>query len=80
MVTESPIDALSHKQIHKDDGSTMYISTCGSLSEGIKKELETVLANAKSHGLSVTLAFDNDRAGRQMDKVVSELAGVQQMV
>lgn len=80
VVTESPIDALSHKQIHKDDGSTMYISTCGSLSEGIKKELETVLGHAKARGLPVTLSFDNDPAGRQMHKVVSELAGVHQLV
>jgi len=74
VVTESPIDALSHKQIHKDDGSTMYISTCGSLSEGIKKELGTVLAHAKERGRSVTLAFDSDPSGRQMHKTVSELA------
>ena len=80
VVTESPIDALSHKQIHKDDGSTMYISTCGSLSEGIKKELETVLGHAKAVGLPVTLAFDNDPAGRKMHKVVSELAGVNQLI
>ncbi|MGI2257530.1 MobV family relaxase [Candidatus Cardinium hertigii] len=80
VVTESPIDALSHKQIHKDDGRTMYISTCGSLSEGIKKELGTLLAHAKERGRSVTLAFDSDPAGRQMHKTVSGLARGHQAV
>ncbi|MGI2299106.1 hypothetical protein [Candidatus Cardinium hertigii] len=38
------------------------------------------MGHAKARGLPVTLAFDNDPAGRKMHKVVSELAGVQQMV
>ncbi|MEF2229185.1 MAG: MobV family relaxase [Candidatus Cardinium sp.] len=74
VVSESPIDALSYKQIHKPSEGTMYVSTCGSLSEGVKKELENVFCNARENGWSVTLAFDNDKAGRQMDKEVRELA------
>ena len=74
VVSESPIDALSYKQIHKHSECTMYVSTCGSLSEGVKKELLNVLSNASENGQSVTLAFDSDKAGRKMDKEVRELA------
>lgn len=66
--------------MNKSPEGTMYVSTCGSLSEAIRKELETVFANAKANGQSVTLAFDNDSSGRKMHKVVSELAGVHQVV
>ena len=74
VVSESPIDALSYKQMNKMLEGTMYISTCGSLSQGIKKELTNVLSNAKENGWSVTLAFDNDKAGRNVEKEVRELA------
>lgn len=53
---------------------------CGSLSEGVKKELETVFCNAKENGQSVTLAFDKAPSGRQMQKVVSELAHAHQLI
>ncbi|TSJ79781.1 toprim domain-containing protein [Cardinium endosymbiont of Dermatophagoides farinae] len=74
VVSESPIDALSYKQIHKPSEGTMYVATCGSLSEGVKKELANVFSNAMENGWSVTLAFDSDKAGRCMDKEVRELA------
>ena len=74
VVSESPIDALSYKQLNKMLEGTMYISTCGSLSEGVKKELTNVLSNARENGQSVTLAFDSDKAGRKMDREVRELA------
>ncbi|GFQ82001.1 toprim domain-containing protein [Trichonephila clavata] len=80
VVSESPIDALSYKQMHEISEGTMYVSTCGSLSEGIKKEIENVFCNAKASGQSITLAFDNVKAGRQMNKMVSEIADAYQVI
>ncbi|TSJ80167.1 MAG: plasmid recombination protein (plasmid) [Candidatus Cardinium sp.] len=74
VVSESPIDALSYKQLDRPLDGTMYVSTCGSLSEDVKRELANVFSNAKENGWSVTLAFDNDKAGSHMDKEVRELA------
>lgn len=74
LVSESPIDALSYKKLNKMSEGTMYISTCGSLSEGVKKELANVLSNARDHGQSVTLAFDKDNSGRKMEQEVGEIA------
>ena len=74
VVSESPIDALSYKQFNKMLEGTMYISTCGSLSEGVKKELSNLFTNAREHRQYVTFAFDNDKAGRKIEKEVRELA------
>ena len=68
VICESPIDALSYKQQHKDEMGTMYVSTCGSLSKGVREELENVLAEAKEHGQIITLAFDRDESGLKMSK------------
>ena len=74
VVSESPTDALSYKQMSSSLKGTMYVSTCGSLSEGVKRELSNVLSNARENGWSVTLAFDSDKAGRKMDEEVRRLA------
>lgn len=74
VVTESPIDALSHKQIHNEPAGTMYLSTCGSLTGKIKGELRNVFAATKEHDLSIVLAFDNDKPGKQMQKEISSMA------
>ncbi|MEF2229240.1 MAG: MobV family relaxase [Candidatus Cardinium sp.] len=76
VVLESPIDALSYKQMNNSLEGTMYVATCGSLSQGVRQELANVFSNAKENGQDVTLAFDNDKAGRQMDKEVREIANV----
>ncbi|AXI24410.1 Toprim-like/Toprim domain [Cardinium endosymbiont of Sogatella furcifera] len=79
IITESPIDALSHKQMHQEPNSTIYLSTCGSLSEGIKKELKNLLASVRENGPLIVLAFDKDTTGQQMQKEVSNLANDQQI-
>mgnify|MGYP001799593186 CR=1 FL=1 len=66
VICESPIDALSYKQQHGNDKESMYVSTCGSLSKGVREELEKVLAGAREHAQSVTLAFDRDEGGLRM--------------
>ena len=72
MVTESPIDALSHKSLYPDT-NIAYISTCGSLTQGIKKDIATLSKLAFSEGKEVVLSFDKDQAG---DYMSSELGKV----
>ena len=74
IVTESPIDALSHKQMNGEDEHTMYVATCGSLTETVKKELGTLLTGARDSGREVVLAFDNDKGGQQMQRKVADMA------
>ena len=79
VITESPIDALSHRQLQCQQAAqavaserqkrleeTMYLATCGSLSVGIQQELAQVFEQAKAKSQQVVLALDNDRAGKQM--------------
>ena len=79
IITESPIDALSHKQLHRIGAGTMYIATCGTLSENIKREVSGLLAHAYSNQQEVILAFDQDLAGKKLSKQVEELAKHQQV-
>jgi hypothetical protein len=84
VVTESPIDALSYKQLKFDSGDindqkqlekTMYLATCGSLSVEINRSLEKVFDRAKAKNQEVILAFDNDVSGKKMAR---ELEGLLQ--
>lgn len=69
VVCESPIDALSYKQLkHGHEKEIMYVSTCGSLTKGLKEEFEGLLSGAKKHGQDIVLAFDRDDAGVRMSK------------
>jgi hypothetical protein len=76
VVTESPIDALSHKQLHGGE-HTLYLSTCGSLGQGIVHSLEEVLLQAKKEAIGVKLCFDKDEAGEKMVKQVISIASKQ---
>jgi len=73
VICESPIDALSYKQQHDHKGEAMYVSTCGSLTKGIRKDLNVVLAGARRNGQIVTLAFDKDEAGERMSKTLGTM-------
>lgn len=73
VITESPIDSLSHKQLHQEPSSTMYVSTCGNLTSGIKKELTNLLQSAQINKQRVVLAFDHDAAGQSMAEQVRSL-------
>lgn len=85
VVTESPIDALSLKQLeearaHEQQVSmpnTMYVSTCGSLSAGIQQDLQHLFERAKDQKQEVVLALDNDLAGRKMTNALAELLAQQ---
>ena len=75
VITESPIDALSYKQLQCDSGdikdqkqveNTMYLATCGNLSVEITRSLEQVFDQAKAKNQEVILAFDNDVPGKKM--------------
>jgi len=71
IITESPIDALSHKQLH--GGNATYMCTCGSLTVQIKEELKVVMEGARLHNKEVFLSFDNDEAGKRMSNHVTEI-------
>lgn len=65
IITESPIDALSHKQQHEAERS-MYVCTCGHISKNVQQELVPLLKHAHQDGKEVVLAFDKDKAGERM--------------
>ena len=85
VVTESPIDALSLKQLEEARSreqqvsmpSTMYLSTCGSLSAGIQQDLQHLFERAKDQNQEVVLALDNDLSGRKMTRALAELLAQQ---
>lgn len=74
VITESPIDALSHKQIHKEPSSTMYLATCGSITKSIEQDLFNVLKGAKSNNQEVVFAFDNDQGGSKLLESIQRIA------
>ncbi len=53
----------------KELQSTMYISTCGSITENIKKDLTFIFEK----GYKVVLSFDNDAAGKKMTKTLENI-------
>ncbi len=85
VVTESPVDALSYRQLeltgrlHSNKAeiikSTAFLSTCGSLYEQGNKDLAVVFKMAAEKGQTIVLAMDNDLAGQKM---VSHLAIIAQ--
>ena len=85
VVTESPIDALSLKQLEQARAreqqaampNTMYVSTCGSLAAGIQQDLQHLFERAKDQKQEVVLALDNDLAGRKMTRALAELLAQQ---
>lgn len=74
VITESPIDALSHKQLYREKDSTMYVATCGTISNSIAKEISNILQGASNNNQAVVLAFDGDPAGKKLEKMVEQLA------
>ena len=71
-ITESPVDALSYRQLFPDATRDMaLVSTCGSLSMGVKRDIEQVCHIAKEQGQKVVLGFDNDVAGRKMTETIA---------
>ena len=98
IVTESPIDALSYRELElkeieklnknisfnefleehprnevenriKELQSTMYVSTCGSITEKLKEDLKVIFNKTPN----VILAFDNDSAGKRMTKSLENI-------
>jgi hypothetical protein len=74
IIMESPIDALSHKQLH--GGNATYMCTCGNLTAQIKEELKVVMEGAKLYNKEVFLSFDNDKAGKIMSNQVTEICKI----
>jgi len=74
VITESPIDALSHKQLYAEKDSTMYIATCGTISNSIANEISNILQGASNNNQEVVLAFDKDQGGKNLEMIVDQLA------
>lgn len=84
IVLESPVDALSYLQLEKEGRlhlkkqeeipSTAFLSTCGSLTEQIKKDVGTIFKMAAEKNQHVVLAMDNDAAGKDMTKSLVAMA------
>jgi hypothetical protein len=72
IIMESPIDALSHKQLY--GGNATYICTCGNLTAQIKEELKQIIKGAKSDNKELCLSFDNDEAGKKMSNQLVEMS------
>ena len=78
VLTESPIDALSYRQLQLTKEPTactasQYISTCGSLSVGIKQDLSKVFETAAKQGQQVILGMDKDQAGLRMTRALTKM-------
>ena len=58
VVTEAPIDALSFYALHHEPGQLV-------LAAGFNHVPEKVLSLAKSHGLDIFCALDNDKGGEE---------------
>lgn len=76
VITESPIDALSHKQLYAGV-DILYLSTCGSLSAKLAASLAVVCKQAQEQRIALQLCFDRDEAGRQLASKLEELASQQ---
>ncbi|MHB9147644.1 MAG: toprim domain-containing protein, partial [Candidatus Amoebophilus sp.] len=76
VATESPIESLSHKQLH-GTAHTLYLATCGRIGQKIAQILEGIFIQAKQQGIGVTLGFNDDEEGRKMAKQVTEIASRQ---
>jgi hypothetical protein len=57
LLTESPIDALSHKQLYGTK-HTLYLSTCGNLKKEIADGLKAIFIQAKKQSIVIKLGFD----------------------
>ncbi|MEL6358366.1 MAG: MobV family relaxase [Bacteroidota bacterium] len=79
IVSESPVDALSWRQVEalqgeKNAPGTMCVCTCGSLKSDIKSYVRHLFKEAHKKGQSVVIARDNDRAGQRISHILSGIA------
>ena len=78
VVSESPINALSFKQVEEMEGhkvpGTVYVSTCGKLTERTRIGINHLFKEAKAQGQSVVLARSSDEEGIKISRELSVLA------
>ena len=55
VITESPLEAIEHRKYNPQADTTLYLCTCGQLTEGLKKELAQVFVHAQGTGQSISL-------------------------
>ncbi len=64
VITESPLDSLSHKEFSKNSEGTMYISTCGKLSVRGSEDLKNILN--RNPEAEVSIIFNNEEESSQV--------------
>ncbi|MHB9147664.1 MAG: MobV family relaxase [Candidatus Amoebophilus sp.] len=91
IITESPVDALSYKQLmsethlnwrqikigqahHNPSEKLALLSTCGSIKGSMENDLMVIMEMARINGQTITIAMDNDRAGRKMAQQLIHIA------
>ena len=77
VITESPVDALSFEQMRKEKEQTpcdtLYVSTCGSLSRDVRKEVLRLVTKHKN--AEVVLAFGEGEKEQKMTKDLTAMLG-----
>lgn len=72
VITESPLEAIKHRKSNSQAAQTLYLCTCGSLTQGLQKELSEVFYQAKAKGQSVALVGLDDRSLAQVKELLEE--------
>ncbi len=75
IMVESPIDALSHYELNKDD-DVRYVATGGSISPKQLETIEYLFNEAISQDREIAIATDNDRAGEKLCEQLIEVLPV----
>ena len=72
VITESPLEAIEHRKYNPQGDSTLYLCTCGPLTEGLKKELSQVFVHAKKAGQSISLVGSASRDLESVEELLME--------
>ena len=72
VITESPLKAIEHRKYNPQDDATLYLCTCGQLTEGIKKELSQVFVHAQETGQSISLVGLASRDCQDLEELLRE--------
>jgi len=72
VVINSPIEAMQHRKSNHQAAHTMYLCTCGSLTNGIKTELLQVFDHARDKHQSISLMGMDDQSSEWLKKILQE--------
>ena len=72
VVTETPVDSLSLKEMGLDDENTLHIATLGRMGQEAKNTLQKIFKYTKNAELLI--ATDNDKAGQEIENDIVNIA------